>query len=146
MQKGQAFDTFKLMIAAVVAVAILGILLGILGGISTPGQGFDDTAKQLITRATNSPGAIYPSSGEVSFEANSLFPSLIFESSSGGKPVLFDCNDYTATDGNKVEISKLCIGGSSLEVLNSDFRQRIYVCCGSGSCKIKIGTTKGIVC
>lgn len=32
--KGQAFDVFKLMIAAVVAVAILAILLGILRGIS----------------------------------------------------------------------------------------------------------------
>jgi len=38
MQKGQAFDAFKLLIAAVVAGAILVILLSMIGGFVAPGQ------------------------------------------------------------------------------------------------------------
>ena len=38
MQRGQAFDAFKLLIAAVVAGAILVILLSMIGGFVSPGQ------------------------------------------------------------------------------------------------------------
>ncbi len=55
MMRGQAFSTFKLMIAAVVAVAILGILLSILGGIQSP-MGFEQQAKNLLSEVSASPG------------------------------------------------------------------------------------------
>ena len=133
MMKGQAFDTFKLMIAAVVAVAILGILLGILGGISTPGQSFDDTAKQLITKATQSPLAVYPSAGKVTFQKDSIFPPAIFLTSSGGLTVKYQCKDASlctpATAGST----------DALKILNN-FKSKIYVCCiEDDSCHIGIG-------
>jgi len=135
MMRGQAFDTFKLMIAAVVAVAILGILPGILGGIATPGQSFDDTAKQLITKATQSPGAVYPSAGEVTFQKDSIYPSSIFKTVSGGRNTEFSCaNTALCEQDGSGENAKLKI--------NYNLRAQIYVCCPSStsdSCQIGIG-------
>jgi len=45
-QKGQAFDTFKLLIAAIIAIAILGILLSILNIVQFPWQ--SDPTKETI--------------------------------------------------------------------------------------------------
>ncbi|MEM0372788.1 MAG: hypothetical protein QXO69_03065 [archaeon] len=135
MFKGQEFDTFKLMIAAVVAVAILGIMLSILGGITTPGQSFDDTAKQLIQKADQSKGATYPSAGEVSFRAGESYPSTIFNSASGGKPVSYVGSTMCSGTGSVCTIT-----GSTLTI-NSNFRTTISVCCSTTGCKIGIGQT-----
>lgn len=61
-QKGQTFDVFKLLISAVIAIAILVILMNILGGI--PGIGSDnpeklaeDTVKGKLN-AIGSPGFV----------------------------------------------------------------------------------------
>lgn len=137
MRKGQAFDTFKLMIAAVIAVAILGILLGILGGITTPGQSFDDTAKQLLTKAVQSPGAVFPSAGEVQFQKDSIFPATIFYATAGGRTVKFHCADSLITGG-------LCTISTTKDRLDvgGDFRQKIYALCGVSSadeCCISVG-------
>lgn len=46
--KGQAFDVFKLVIAAAVGMIMLGLLLSILGGLSTPGgQPLPETKRLL---------------------------------------------------------------------------------------------------
>ena len=42
-EKGQAFSTFELLIAAIVALAILGILLSIVGGVNIFGRNPQDT-------------------------------------------------------------------------------------------------------
>ena len=135
--RGQAFDTFKLMIAAVVAVAILGILLGILGGISTPGQGFTPTAKQLITQATQNPGQTFPSAGEVNFKKDSIIPAKVFQTASGGKPVKFIVNN---------SLKNLCSNtGDSLRI-NNHFNSRIYACCGDFSTGCEIGISAVVTC
>lgn len=133
MRKGQAFDTFKLMIAAVVAVAILGILMGILSQITIPGQSFDDTAKTLLTKAVSSPGVKYPSSGDVTFVKDSIYPGSAFEDTTGGVPVKFKCNSGT-----------LCTPDSALGVelaVVANFKSKIYVQCNTGptSCCIWVG-------
>jgi len=134
MMRGQAFDTFKLMIAAVVAVAILGILLGILGGISPIGQDFGNTAKQMLSSASQSPGMVKPSAGEVNFQKDSIYPSSMFTTAAGGRTVKFDCGSLE---------SEICDdSGSQLEI-KGNFHTKIYVCCEedvTGNCKVGIGT------
>jgi len=68
-QKGQTFDVFKLVISAIIAVAILGILVGIMSNIFTPGQKPIDEAVRLVSTQVNSIGSL-ASSNEVKFEAN----------------------------------------------------------------------------
>ena len=48
MRKGQAFEVFRLLIAAVVAGAILMVLLQILGGFATPTQDPQKVAAQFV--------------------------------------------------------------------------------------------------
>jgi hypothetical protein len=55
--RGQGSSVFQLLIAAVVAVAILGVLLNILGVIKTPGSGdAASVAKQKLQEAFQNPG------------------------------------------------------------------------------------------
>ncbi|MCK4884362.1 MAG: hypothetical protein KAS30_05800 [Candidatus Diapherotrites archaeon] len=49
--RGQAFDTFKLLIAALVAVSILAIMMGIIGGISIPGSEPTHEIKSTLNKA-----------------------------------------------------------------------------------------------
>jgi len=131
MRKGQAFDTFKLMIAAVIAVAILGILMGILSQIVVPGQSFDDTAKALLTKAIGAPGIVYPSTGDVDFIRESEYPGTAFEDTTGGTPVKFQCQN-----------ADLCTPGTLGDKLTviADFKSKIYVTCSSTQCCIFVGT------
>jgi hypothetical protein len=52
-EKGQAFSTFELLIAAIVALAILGILLSIVGGINIFGRNPQDTTVELVKTQMN---------------------------------------------------------------------------------------------
>ncbi|MCX6767543.1 MAG: hypothetical protein NTY90_02315 [Candidatus Micrarchaeota archaeon] len=49
-RRGQAFETMMLVISVIVAVAILGVLLGFLGGISFGATGAKDTIKSLVSK------------------------------------------------------------------------------------------------
>ncbi len=52
--KGQSSSVFNLLIAALVSLAILGLLLSILGGIDfSQGQNPTDTVKKLVQNASN---------------------------------------------------------------------------------------------
>ncbi len=48
--RGQAFEVFRLLIAAVVAGAILMVLLGLLGGITTPTTDPQSATEQLVKK------------------------------------------------------------------------------------------------
>lgn len=56
-KKGQASSTFQLLIAAVVALAILGVLLNILGVLPGLNKDPTKTTKTLLTDQINNPGA-----------------------------------------------------------------------------------------
>ena len=103
-----------------------------------PGQGFDATTKQLITQAVQSPGAIYPSTGEVTFQRDSIFPVDIFKEASGSRDIKFECFD-----------SNLCGSPTTQLEVKDNFRAKVYVCCDrdiGGCCKIGIGTSSGVSC
>ncbi|MDD4983372.1 MAG: hypothetical protein PHH82_00855 [Candidatus ainarchaeum sp.] len=65
-QRGQAFSVFKILIAAIVALAILGLLLNIMGLISfNPANEPETAVKDLVKKAYSSPYA--PASSVVTF-------------------------------------------------------------------------------
>ena len=55
-EKGQAFSTFQLLIAAVVALALLGVLMPIIGGINPGTDRLVDALKERINTQQNQPG------------------------------------------------------------------------------------------
>jgi hypothetical protein len=146
MKRGQAFDTFKLMIAAVIAVAILGILLGILGTISVPGAGFDDTVKSLLQRSYSTPGVTTASTGDVTFTQGSVYPGSAFSQyTDGTTPAKFKCSSTafctqpTADPDPTVSATVL---GDTLEI-KSNFKSKIYVVCNRDEevCCVGVGIT-----
>jgi len=69
-RRGQAFDVFKLLIAAVVAVVILTLLLSIIQRINIFGQGNPQTEAGKIVNDLVRQRGVVNSSGEVVFESN----------------------------------------------------------------------------
>ena len=134
MFKGQAFDTFQLMIAAVIAVAILGILLGIIGNISgNVTQTPIATAKSLINTALESPCAPM-SSDTVNFKANEGWVSSTFDESSGYRA----SNVETFCDSS-VENLFTC-NGAELSTASEDFQGKMTVICKGENCAITVYT------
>lgn len=56
--KGQAFSTFQLLIAAVVALALLGVLMPIIGGINPGTDRLADSLEERINTQQNQPGTL----------------------------------------------------------------------------------------
>jgi len=56
--KGQAFSTFQLLIAAVVALALLGVLMPIIGGINPNTDRLVEALKTKISSQQNLPGSV----------------------------------------------------------------------------------------
>jgi len=84
-QKGQAFDVFKLLIAAVVAVVILTLLLSIIGGIGIIGQGDPgEEAQTLIKDLVSSRGKV-GTSQEVTFSTNTSINVRGIAQAAGGQ-------------------------------------------------------------
>ena len=136
MMRGQAFDTFKLMIAAVVAVAILGILLAILGGISLPGQDPATMIRGQLQQAVQYPGSTFVSQTEASFKAGVEYSGDSFKDVLGGagSEVYFYCADSLGTTACSTGS-----GGSSVTIAE-DFNANIKAKCGSSrNCCVGIG-------
>ncbi|RLG21825.1 hypothetical protein DRN74_00140 [Candidatus Micrarchaeota archaeon] len=138
--RGQAFDTFKLMIAAVVAVAILGILLGILGNISTPGADPASAIRQQLSKAYQYKGSTFVSSGEASFVAGTVYTTDTFTDAVGGSGVTLKfCAETTLTSNEAVSI------GTDKDELGveKDFRAKVKAKCTTDTsgttCYIGIG-------
>ena len=144
--RGQAFDTFKLMIAAVIAVAILGILLGILQQIQGPTGDPITTTRDLMQKALSNPGTELPSAQKLSFTKGTVFRNTAFRSLFGNvnTPTIYFTCDSTLVDNG------LCIyTDSNLEyslnilTIDGDFESNIKVCCSAAdyeTCYVNIGT------
>lgn len=119
MRKGQAFDTFKLMIAAVIAVAILGILLGILGGISPPGADPASIIKEQLSKAYQFQKSVFVSTTQANFQSGVLYSPESFKQSIGGTgDIQFVCAS---------SLSGVCTGGSTLSI-TGNFKAVISAC------------------
>lgn len=138
--KGQAFDTFKLMIAAVIAVAILGILLAILSGIIFPGQDPATMMKQQLQQATQYPGSIFVSQTQADFKAGVQYVQGSFADVLGGAgyKVDFICG---------VIVRSGCTTGTNIVTISGDFKAVVKACCtSSNQCKVGIGSDASISC
>ena len=136
MFRGQAFDTFKLMIAAVIAVAILGILLGILGGITPQVGDPGNLIKQQLGKGYQLPGIVYASQQKANFKAGTRIRSDAFSDVLGGTgEVQFYCNERLIS-------SKRCQVPNARDSISftADFDEDIFVCCESDElCNIGVG-------
>lgn len=142
--RGQAFDTFKLMIAAVIAVAILGILLGILQQIQGPTGDPITTTRDLMQKALSNPGTELPSAQKLSFTKGTVFRNTAFRSLFGNvntPTIYFTCDSTLVVNG-------LCIYdgadySQNILTIDGDFESNIKVCCSATTyetCYVNIGT------
>lgn len=105
---GQAYSTFQLLIAAIVAVAILYILMSILGIIPNLGGDIVTTTKNMIQKQADSPGSLERSAAVGFNPGSNLAPStLIGNSGLSSDQVCINKGDFATND-------KLVIHGKSL--------------------------------
>jgi len=128
--RGQAFDTFKLMIAAVVAVAILGILLSILGTIKPPAGDPKSVGNQLLRECAPTCGG--KSSDIIRFHGvkDDAISTEEFTTGTGVSSLTVACSEYPAnfecgTTGLKYEAT-------------SDISARLHVSCAQGVCTLTV--------
>jgi len=133
--KGQAFDTFKLLIAAVVAVAILGILLTIMSGIVVPGAEPQRVIGEQLTKGIEFPHSTFVSQVKAGFKGGTSLSPLSFTDALGGTgKVTFKCSNDLSS------ICKIDSSTGSLKTL-SDFDDYISACCkDTKNCDVLIGT------
>ncbi len=83
--KGQAFDVFKLLIAAVIAVVILTLLLAIIGRINIFGNADPQTeAGNIVNELVSKRGVLKPSATEVVFKPSSAISNKGISDSTKG--------------------------------------------------------------
>jgi len=133
MKKAQAFDTFQLMIAAVIAVAILGILLSIIGQIFIPSQRPIQVMQEKLTDAYQYEGAIFTSATKATFQKGDAVPMSIFTKNTGGITPTLQCADFISS-GNLANCA------TSVEVL-STFDAVVSTCCSGSECWVYVGET-----
>jgi hypothetical protein len=92
-EKGQAFSTFQLLIAAVVALALLAVLLPLITGGFNIGNKPDQVAGELLQTQIDNPGALSYTS-EVRFTKGTLAASgLVEDTGIDPDQVFFVIND-----------------------------------------------------
>lgn len=139
-QKGQAFDAFKLLIAAVVAGSILVILLQIIGGITIATQKPARVMSQEMS-TVKSGGMCSTSSSVVKFSEGTMLTANAVAEEAGMNPgtVEFCCSSTTDTQGCTDEYAFGdgfdCSSGSLTveKALNGNVRA---CCLGGGNCTI----------
>lgn len=136
--KGQAFDTFKLLIAAVVAVTILGILLGILNLVKPPGTEPGNLISQKLQMAAAAIGSTYVSESKADFSAGTEFAGSSFIAKLGSLgDVYIYCSENLVDNGY---CTNSATQGESI-LIDKVFQEKIKVkCCESDKCAVMIGT------
>ena len=126
--KGQAYSAFQLLIAAIVAIAILGILISIIIIVVPPGNDLPTVAKQMIEKQKENRGAI-STSGKVKFMAgSSLAPTALVEGT-GLSP-----DQVCIHKGDLVNDAALKMQGSVLvNSSNNDREAKVSVICNGAN-------------
>lgn len=120
-QKGQTFSTFKLLISAIVAIALLTILFNIMGMIPSLGQQDPQTkAIDLVKKATNP--EYTPQKAKVQFQKGNSISGKALENQGIGYVICVDAGDSGFTQlGNTVSYES----GAAKNVT-------LYAVCGNG--------------
>lgn len=151
-QKGQTFDVFKLVIAAIIAVAILGILMGIMGSdIFGLGQEPVTEAARLLNSKISALGSM-TKGGEVKFTPKTGINTGTLAQKSGSlsanqicfsKGELEDNTDFTVTEkilnytGSSAFIAKflvVCDSGNKLVQTLTDYAVNKDIIDDAGDC------------
>ncbi len=105
-RKGQAFDAFKLLIAAVVAGSILVIILSMLGGFVTPGGDPVTVMAQTVQSVRGAPGSGTVSTQVVQFQKDQVISATAIETKAGVNPgTVFFCG---ISQGNCDQMDVAC--------------------------------------
>jgi hypothetical protein len=96
-RKGQGSGVFQLLISAVVAMAILGVLLGILGIITPPGQDMAVIARDNLSQAFTKQGTVI-TSGKINISKGAPLTSTV-----GGPDLGIDSSQVCLTVDNDLE-------------------------------------------
>ncbi len=86
MRRGQAFEVFRLLIAAVIAGAILMVLLNVLGGLTITTQDPDDFVRQAVKSMAAEGGA--KSSNTIVFKTGMM---VNLKAAAGAAVISSDC-------------------------------------------------------
>ncbi len=122
--KGQSSSVFNLLIAALVSIAILGLLLAIMGGIGfNAGNDPVDTSITLINNAQNTYYATKNS--EITFEKDGSIPkaSIAEETDVGTDNIVFG----TCENVQNIELDDVRIN----YIGSSKTKYKLYAVCGS---------------
>lgn len=137
-QKGQAFSTFQLLIAAVVALAILVLLLNIIGSLPTPGTTKPQAeAVNLIKSQINSPSELRTSSNAVNFTKEDSLNSKSIANSSGvvtSSQICVSMGDFfNETDTDFIDTNPNKTGDIVQYRGSGQLRVKLSVICDTGS-------------
>ncbi len=123
-QSGQAYSVFKLLIAAIIAVAILYILISIIGGINIFGSDVQTVAKQIIQKQVDMPGQLDTSTAAVFKAGTNLAPSALV-GNSGLTPDQICLYKGDLVDNQAVEVT----GSTLMQNGTTDLTVKISVMC-----------------
>ncbi len=133
-KKGQGSDTFKLLIAAVVAMVILGIVTGVfqniwnmVGGITCVSSPIDE----MITKIQKAQAGMDTSTGAMCMYAGETFKdTALINKMNNLASVSFNCNMDSAVckPGGPIDVS----GGTTIKA-NSDTKFKALISCTKAS-------------
>ncbi|MCD6522768.1 MAG: hypothetical protein J7K68_03385 [Candidatus Diapherotrites archaeon] len=150
-QKGQAFDAFKLLIAAVVAGAILVILLSMIGGFMPVGQDPLTVMGQELNKVKKG-GVASTSTAVVQFQEGQEYTADAVAQEAGINKgmVVFCCEGVDDPDGkcegymfDEHEDAFECNGKTLTVKQNIAGKVRAYCPIGEGKCIIGFKLTRG---
>jgi hypothetical protein len=126
-KKGQGGDTFKLLIAAVVAMVILGIVTGVFQNIYNMIFNIscvDNPINEMVTKIKRSQSGITTSTSDICMTAGEAFQaSSLMGRVTNIKTLTFTCDSAVCTDNTPIEVT------SSSVVANSDAKFRGLITC-----------------
>ncbi len=136
--RGQAFSTFQLLIAAVVALAILVLLLNIIGSLPTPGTTKPQSeAVNLIKSQINSPSELRTSSNAVIFTREDSLNSKAVATASGvltSSQLCISMGDFFDEAGSDFVDTNPSVSGDIIQYSGSgQLRVKMSVICDTGT-------------
>ena len=126
-QSGQAYSVFKLLIAAIIAVAILYILISIIGGINIFGSDVQTVAKQIIQKQVDMPGQLDTSTAAIFKAGTNLAPSALV-GNSGLTPEQICLHKGELVDNLAVTVT----GSTLMQNGTTDLTVKVSVMCHKG--------------
>lgn len=131
-RKGQGGDTFKLLIAAVVAMVILGIVTGVFQNIWDTVGGItcvSSPINEMVTKIQKSQAGITTSTGAICMNAGEMFTSTALTSKvTNLNAVTFECQGAAVCKNN----DPIAVSGSSIKAKNSAKFKGLITCTSGG--------------